>query len=567
MDRINFKQKICDGIREAVRNVYKELDKDLVRGIELFVPNNRKYGELSSNFCLSVSKKLNRSPKKVAQDIKTELNKVLEYHKLKNYIKQIKVEGGGFLNFYLTDNLKFMWLQNIYNRRYFDSIRKMGRGKKVSIEFVSANPTGPLTIAHARQAVVGDCISKGYEFCGYNVTREYYINDEGRQIDLLGKSVKARCRQLLGLKSHLPLNGYQGQYVINIAKKLLHRLCRKKIKKDIYKEDIYSNGAIRIICKRIKKDLKNLGVKFDKWCKQSSITKSGKIDKLFKELESRGYLYTKNKAVWFKSSAFGDTKDRALIKKNGEYTYFAPDIVYHHDKLSHNHRIINVWGPDHHGYIPRIKAAVKAMGYDVKLVTVLIVQLTTIYSKGKPISMSKRKGEFISLDDILKIVGKDVTRFFLLMRKVDSHLDFDLELAKQSSINNPVYYVQYAHARICSIFKKAIRRFGSNKLDNKLSKITLNDLINLNTDLEKDIISKLIILPDEILICIKNLEPYRIVNYLQELASDFHKYYAKEKVLLKEEKLTLARLYLCECVRRILKQGLDLLGIEAPERM
>lgn len=567
MNRFDFKKKISEGIKIAVKSVYKEVSKDLIDEIELTVPNARKYGDFSTNFCLVVSKKLNQPSNKVAQSIKTSLDEIVRQGELKDYIRQIKIGGTGFLNFYISENLKATWLEDIYKEKYFNQVKTVRKEKRISIEFVSANPTGPLTIAHARQAVVGDCLANLYEFCGYKVTREYYINDEGRQVELLGKSVKARCRQLLNMKSNFPAEGYKGKYVIDIARKLLGSLSKEKIRKDIYSVEVYSTKAIKIIMDKIKYDLENLGVSFNKWPKQSQITKSKKMEQLLKQLQAQGYLYRKNQALWFKTTLLGDTKDRTLIKKNGQYTYFAPDIVYHDNKLTHNNRVINVWGPDHHGYIPRIKAAVEAMGYNPNSITILIVQLTTVYKKGKPLSMSKRKGEFISLEDILKLVGKDVTRFFLLMRKLDSHLDFDLELAKKTSINNPVFYLQYAHARICSIMEKATHRFDGNNLHNKLNSLNSIELTNLDAQIEKEIISKLLRFPDEILICLESLEPYRLVSYLQELVSDFHKYYADKRVLLEDEKLTLSRLYLCECVRKTLKQGLELLGIQAPERM
>jgi len=567
MDRLNLESEICDAIKEVTFSLFKEKGKNLVKKLELTVNPTPRYGDLSTNFCLIASKKLKQSPFKIAQKIKKALDEIIKQDKLKSCVHDIKVEGTGFLNFYLSKELKLLWLENIYKEKYFNNVRKIGKGKKVSVEFVSANPTGPITVAHARQAVVGDSISNIYKFCGYNVTREYYINDEGKQIELLGKSVQTRCMEILNLDSKLPEDGYKGEYITDIAKKLMSSLSIEKIIKNKYEEKVYSDKAVQLIINIIKRDLKNLGVQFDKWRKQSDITKDKAIKKLFKKLENKGFIYRKDKAVWFKSSMFGDSKDRTLIKKNGEYTYFAPDIIYHNEKLTENEKVIDVWGPDHHGYIPRIKAAVEAMGWNPELVTILIVQLTTIYSKGKPLSMSKRKGEFISLHDVLKSVGKDVTRFFLLMRRLASHLDFDLELAKQTSLSNPVYYIQYAYARICSIMRKAVERFCSDRLYKKLDSVNFQDLDNLNTDIEKEIIDRLIRIPDEILICFRSLESYRLVNYLQELVACFHKYYSSKRILLKDEKLTISRIYLCECIRKTISQGLNLLGINAPESM
>jgi len=567
MNKIDFKNNLSDCIKRAVVSRYKGISNNLLDNIELVVPNIAKYGDLSTNFCLAVSKELKQSANEVSLNIKLSLDEILKSCQLDDCIDEIKIEGAGFLNFYLSSDIKSMWLEGIYNGKYFNDVNKIGKRQKISIEFVSANPTGPITIAHARQAVVGDSISNIFEFCGYKITREYYINDEGRQILLLGESVKARCKELLGEKVEIPDGGYKGTYIIDIARKMLNSLSSNKIKADKYIQEVYSKGAVEIIIDKIKCDLENIGVMFNKWCRQSNITSGKKIKQLFKKLEHKQYIYGKDGASWFKSSLFNDEKDRVLVKKDGEYTYFAPDIAYHYEKLSRSDRVINIWGPDHHGYIPRMKAVVEALGYNQDALNVLIVQLTTVYSKGKPISMSKREGEFATLEDIFKAVGKDVTRFFLLMRKLDSHLNFDLELAKEASMNNPVFYIQYAHARICNIIKNAKDEFKCKDFKPKFKKITTKQLKMLNTDIEKELINKLIILPDEILIFLRSLEPYRIATYLQELASIFHRYYSEQRVLSSDKELTLSRLYLCQCTGIILKQGLNLLGVKAPRSM
>lgn len=565
MDRIKFKAKVCGYIKEAFRESYNK--KDITQEVELNVPNLSKYGAYSTNFCLRVSSQVGETPRKVAEKVRNSLEEIIKSKSINQYLKEIKVEGPGFLNFYLTEEIKLLWLKKIYEQSYFQGLKDRGKGRKVSVEFVSANPTGPLTVAHARQAVVGDSLCNILEFCGYEVIREYYINDEGRQIELLGESVKTRCLELLNLESDIPCHGYKGDYILDIAKGFMEKNSKQKVKDDSYDIDVYAIYAVENILSKIKEDLQDLGVYFNKWPRQSEITSSDRIREIFEELEEKDYFYKKEGAVWFESTLFGDNKDRVVIKKDGEYTYFAPDIVYHNDKLKENDKNINIWGPDHHGYIPRLKAAVEALGYNPELLDVLLVQLTIVYKDGEPLSMSKREGEFISLKEILDAIGKDITRFFLLMRTLDSHLDFDLELAKKSSMDNPVYYVQYAHARICSIFKNAMEKFGSEELTQALNGLEIDDLKCLTVPEEKEIINHLLMLPDEILICINSLEPYRIVDYLKNLASKFHKFYAKERVLSEDKKITLRRLFLCKCIREILDKGLNLLGIEVPETM
>ncbi len=567
ISRLELEYQICGLIRTVALSMFKKLKNLETEDININVPHSSQYGDLSTNFCMKISNILKQPPRGAAEKIKKALEDEIDKSILRDYVEKIKVEGPGFLNFYLNSNVKNKWLKDIYKGTYLKGIDKIGQKQKVSVEFVSANPTGPLTIAHARQAVIGDCISNIHKVCGYKVKKEYYINNEGRQIELLGQSVEARCLQLLGEDSTIPDGGYKGDYLIDVAKEMMKSLSKDKIKNNKYTSQFYSNKAIPVILKKIKSDLSKLGVEFDKWPKQSEMTKGENLEKILKFLKEKKYLYKKDKALWFKSTKFKDSKDRVLVKKNGEYTYFAPDIVYHKQKLEDNHKLIDIWGPDHHGYVSRVKAAIKAMGYDPDLLKVLIVQLTTVFNKGKPLSMSKREGEFVSLEDVFKVLGKDATRFFLLMRKSDSHLDFDLEIAKKHSANNPVYYIQYAHARICSINRKAAGRLGKSKLTGKFKKISFENLKKLDTPFEIELINQLLKLPDDILISLKNLEPYRLIIYLQELASSFHKYYSHKRVLLKNEDLMLSRLYLCECVRKTLIKGLNLLGIESPETM
>ncbi|MDP2767693.1 MAG: arginine--tRNA ligase, partial [Candidatus Methanoperedens sp.] len=416
------------------------------------------------------------------------------------------------------------------------------------IEFVSANPTGSLSVAHARQAAVGDCLANVLSFIGFKVSREYYLNDEGNQINILGKSVQLRLKELKGESIEFPQNYYQGDYIKDIAQEADN----KKIKE----EDLGDFAAGHIL-KVIKQELDDFGVKFDCWYSQKELAKSGKVEQAFAQLKQKGFLYEQDGALWFKSTAFGDDKDRVIIKSDGSQTYLAPDIAYHEDKFKRGYSwLINLWGPDHHGYINRIKASIEAFGHKKDDLSVVIVQLATIFRNGQEIQMSTRRGQYITLREVLDEVGKDASRFFFLMRRTSSHLDFDLEAAKKQSSENPVYYVQYAHARICSILRS--------------SPVTIKDDLDLSVLGEKEelsLIKKLLEFEVTLNICLVTCDPYMLTVYLQELAESFHKFYDLHRVLGQDDGLTCARLALIKGVKIVLSSGLELLGIAQPEKM
>ncbi|MBU1871899.1 MAG: arginine--tRNA ligase, partial [Candidatus Omnitrophica bacterium] len=426
-----------------------------------------------------------------------------------------------------------------------------GKGKFL-VEFLSANPTGPLSVAHARQAAVGDVLCNILQFLGVKLKREYYLNDEGNQINLLGDSIAARLKELKQEAYTLPENGYEGEYIIEIAEDLIKNKLEAKAKNPAFLCDY----AVRYILKIINQELNDFGIKFDSWYSQRELTKSGKIKKTLEILKEKGLLYEKDKATWFKSSLLGDDKDRVLIKTDGTYTYITPDIAYHRDKYQRGfNSLINLWGPDHHGYIGRIKAAVQALGEPADSLNIVIVQLATIYKGGEPLPMSTRRGQYITLREVLDEVGPDASRFFFLMRRSSAHLDFDLELAKKQTPENPVYYVQYAHARICSIMRST------------LEKPLISDLSLLVEDAEIKLIKVLWKFPRTLGMCYKNTDPYFVTAYLQELAEALHKFYDLHRVLGDDKKLTQARLALISAAGSVLRQGLGLLGISTPESM
>jgi arginyl-tRNA synthetase len=513
----------------------------------VFQPTDNRFGDFTTNIALKLSKLLKRPPREIAEELVESIQKEIPKSELKDLISQVKVEGAGFVNFYLEASYFYDQLGKIITQGK-DALRlDAGKGKKVLIEFVSANPTGSLSVAHARQAAVGDCLANILEFLNFSLQREYYLNDEGNQINILGKSVQLRRQELAGKKIEFPENYYQGDYISEIAKEA----DKQKIK-DAGLGDFAADYILRII----KQELSDFGVNFDCWYSQKELAKSGKIEDSFAQLRNKGFLYEQDGALWFKSTAFGDDKDRVVIKSDGSQTYLAPDIAYHQDKFNRGFNwLINLWGPDHHGYINRIKASIQALGHSPESLSVIIVQLATIFRNGTPVQMSTRRGQYITLREVLDEVGADAARFFFLMRRTSSHLDFDLEVAKKQSAENPVYYVQYAHARICSILRSATIQ----KEDLDLSVLAEKE--------ELDLIKKLLEFEAILNVCLVTCDPYMLTVYLQELSESFHKFYDLHRVLGQGDALTSARLALIKGVKIILSCGLELLGVSQPEKM
>jgi len=516
--------------------------------LSLDLPTDSRFGDFTTNIALKLSKSLKKPPREIAAAVVESIQKEIPKSGLKDLICQVKVEGAGFVNFYLEPNYFYTQLSKIITQGKDALKLDKGEGKKVLIEFVSANPTGSLSIAHARQAAVGDCLANVLSFIGFKVSREYYLNDEGNQINILGKSVELRRQELAGKAIEFPEDYYQGDYIRDIA---------KEADKNKIKDNDLGDFAADLILKIIKQELIDFGVKFDCWYSQKELAKSGKVEQAFEQLKKEGFLYEQDGAFWFKSTAFGDDKDRVVIKTDGSQTYLAPDIAYHEDKFNRGFNwLINLWGPDHHGYINRIKAAIQAFGHSGNSLSVVIVQLATIFRNGQPIQMSTRRGQYITLREVLDEVGSDAARFFFLMRRTSSHLDFDLEVAKKQSSENPVYYVQYAHARICSILRSATVQIKGNL---ELSVLKEKEELNL--------IKKMLEFKAVQNVCLATCDPYLLTVYLQELSESFHKFYDLHRVLGQTDALTSARLALINGTKIVLSCGLELLGVSQPESM
>lgn len=552
-----MKENIQDLIIAMIKDSLRDLnwDKFITEDLYLDLPSEARFGDFSSNIALRLSKFSAKSPLETANSILAHFKKHLEKSPLKAHLKEVKVEGVGFINFYLNDNYFHTQLKNMNLKGKVNLRTNLGKGRKVLVEFVSANPTGPLSVAHARQAVVGDVLSNLLNFLGFRVKREYYLNDEGNQINILGKSIELRLKELSGETVEFPENYYQGKYIYELAKKI-SATKRGGLAKKLGEKN-FSDYGVKYILKIIKKELADFGVKFDYWYSQKELRKSSKIDKTLSLLKKKGFLYEQDGALWFRSTQLGDDKDRVVVKSDGAYTYLAPDIAYHQEKYKRGFSyLINLWGPDHHGYINRLKAAVEALGHNPQSLSIIIVQLASILRDGKIIEMSTRKGQYITLREVLDEVGSDAARFFFLMRRTSSLLDFDLELAKKHTPENPVYYVQYAYARICSILRNA------QKISFKKLALTL-----LKEKEELALIKKLCQFSSMLNVCFKTEDPYMLTVYLQELAEDFHRFYDRHRVLGEDKNLTLARLCLIKASQIVIASGLELLGVSMPKKM
>ncbi len=525
--------------------------------IELEIPKEKANGDLSSNIALRASKPVGMNPMDFALLVKERLDREVAASKfLKDRVERVEVKAPGFVNFFLSISYLGKMLLEIKRKNASYGKASIGRGVKLQVEFVSANPTGPLTIAHARQAAIGDSLANILEFLGYDVTREYYLNDEGTQMDILGNSIKARYAELFGSGEPFPADGYKGTYVIDIAKAFKAKFGKKYLKTADIK--VFREFGLRWILNDIRKDLKDFGVRFNVWYSQKDLRKSGKVEKTIGILRDKGYIYEKDGAVWFKSQEFGDDKDRVIYKSDGNATYLAPDIAYHREKYRRGFkRIVDIWGPDHHGYVPRMKAAIRALGFPDASLSVLIVQLATLYRAGQVVSMSTRAGEFVTLREVMDEVGKDVSRFCFLMRRISSHLDFDLDAVKKESMENPVYYIQYAHARIWSVLDRGRKTHIGAKFDSRL----------LKEPEEVELMRVLRQFPVVVAMSGKALEPYTILQYLQDVAAIFHSFYTKHRIIGDNHSLTKSRLILVDCTRIVLANGLRLLGVSLPKKM
>ena len=514
-------------------------------------PKKKEFGDLSSNLPLLIGSTQKTKP----LDIGRLISENLKEKKLK-YIFDINVTAPGFLNFKIEPIFFQKQLDLILKEHTGFGKGSIGFGKSANVEFVSANPTGPLTVGHGRNAVLGDTISKILEWQSFDVTREYYFNDAGRQMRVLGESVEARYYEILGKSFDFPKDGYQGKYILDIAKYILKHQ-GKNIKKG---DGIFQKSAEEIIFKEIKKSLVDLGIQFDQFTNEKSFYENGDIDELLKALSDKKLTYKKDDALWFKSSALGKEQDRVYIKSSGEPTYRVPDTAYHLNKIKRNYDlIVDIFGADHTDTYQDVIIALKSLGFKTDHIKVLLYQFVTLIQNGQKIKMSTRQANFITLDQLIEELGSDVVRYFFVMRSMNSHLDFDLDIAKDQSEKNPVFYLQYAYARICNIIKQAKKE--------KLNRNKSYDLTLLKHENELIMLKHMVRFPEIIDIAYENLEPQYIANYLQKLASFFHKFYSHCKVISNDADLTNARIQLIKAVKIILSNGFNILGISSPERM
>jgi len=525
--------------------------------IILLTTKNKSHGDLATNIALQLSRVSKLKPMDIANLIVDNLDTK------NNIVDKVEIARPGFINFKLRENWLYQVINEIREKGEDYGKVNLGKGKRVQVEFVSVNPTGPLHVGHGKCAVVGDALSNILKAAGFEVEKEYYINDQGRQIDLLGQSVQVRYNNLLGEKKEFPSEGYKGEYIVDTAKEIIDKFQDKyKSRDDQESQEFFKEFTLKKILEGIKEDLKDFGVEFDVWFSESSLYEQNKLQEVINLLQQRGFLYKEKGALWLKTTSFGDEKDRVVIRENDIPTYLASDIAYHQDKYQRGfEKVIDIWGADHHGYIQRMKAAVQALGYPEDSLGVLIVQFVTLIKDGKEVGMSTRGGEFITLKDLIQEVGKDVARYFFLMRSYDSHTEFDLDVAKSQSMENPVYYIQYAYARICSIIKKAEQVWI------KIDKSKVINLKLLDKEEEFELIKKLSLLKEVIKKAALTWKPHLLTIYLYDLASSFHKYYTVHRIITEDEELTKARLLLIDCTRIVLLNTLRLLGISAPESM
>jgi arginyl-tRNA synthetase len=550
----DIRQIIERHVRSSVEDAKAggKLKSDVDSPVFLEIPREKNHGDIASNISFLIAKDARKSPLEIARIILEHLEEKVRDEPL---IARAEVAGAGFINFFLNREAFYPVLFDIIEQGEKYGHSDAGGGEQVLVEFVSANPTGPLHVGHARNAVVGSVLANILRVCGYDVKTEYYINDVGNQVEALGESLRQRYLELSGKPGDSDVE-YKGEYLIELARELSERNVETS------GTGFFRDYAVRRIREDIEQVLNAFGISFDNWFSEKNLHGSGNIKKAVDSLRQKGYIEDRDGAVWFKSGQFGDEKDRVIIKSDGSLTYLAADIAYHYDKLSRGFkRLINVWGADHHGYIPRLRASIEALGFSPDALDIVLIQLVKLRREGKPVSMSTRAGDFVTLREVIDEVGKDSVRFFLLMRRSDAQLDFDLELAKKQSMENPVYYVQYAHARICNLLSFAVEK-GLELKDTGEVKCEL-----LEEDEEIALIKALSFFPSVVEGSARSLEPHRLTGYLQRVASCFHNFYDRVRVVGEEEEKARSRLMLARAAQITLQNGLRLLGVSAPEKM
>ncbi len=587
----SMKHHLQQQIAGAVATLQKEKLLPAEIQFDIRIENSRdpRHGDYACNIALTLAKAAGRKPRELAEALVSALPD-------SPLVEKVEIAGPGFINFFMTAAAFQNVVKAVLEAGEAYGRSTIGNDKKVQVEFVSANPTGPLHVGHGRGAAYGAAVADLLAAAGFQVHREYYVNDAGRQMDILATSVWLRYLENCGEQIDFPCNGYRGDYIREIARKLQQRygnhFCRNTIalfanlppdepaggdkekhidaliqcaRESLGKDDYERifQVALDHIVSDIRQDLEEFGVVYEEWFSERSLTTSGAVQKVIDQLKEAGHLYKKGGALWFRSSAFGDEKDRVVVRENGQPTYFASDIAYHADKMERGfERVIDIWGADHHGYVPRIRAALRALGYDGERLDVLLVQFAILYRNGQRVQMSTRSGSFVTLRQLREEVGNDAARFFYVMRKCEQHMDFDLELAKSQSNDNPVYYVQYAHARICSVMRQLEEKQLSYDQPAGFAQLHL-----LTESHEERLLRSLTHYPEIVETAALSYEPHLLTHYLRELATDFHTYYNAHQFLVESTGLRDARLSLILAVRQVIANGLGLLGVSAPDSM
>jgi len=554
-----MKQTLTEILLQALTRAKEkgELKLETQPAITLDTPREKSHGDLATTLAMTLAKPESKPPRKIAEII------ISHIQDEDGIIEKTEIAGPGFINFTFQKERWKKTLFEIESEGPGFGLMNIGKGERVLVEFVSANPTGPLHVGHGRGAAIGDALANLLSATGYDVTREFYVNDAGKQIQHLARSIHARYQQALGRDVAFPEDGYHGSYIEEIAQSVIAK------HGDVYRDksfeecaDLFGTFGKEMMLVDIRTDLEGFGVRFDTWFSEASLLADGSVQRSLDELMESRNLYEQDGALWLRSTTFGDDKDRVVVKKDKSYTYLATDIAYHRNKLGRGFKtLVNIWGADHHGYIPRVQAVIQAFGHPKDSLHVVLVQLVAILRQGKPAPMSKRAGNFVTLRDVVQDVGADAARFIFLTRRSDSHLDFDLDVAKEQSRENPVYYVQYAHARLASLMREAESR------NIVIPKSDAVDLSLLDLEEEQNIIKALAKYPEMIEEAALAYEPHRITFYLQDLAGLLHNYYFKHRVITEDIGKTAVKLFLMKQVKTVIQSALKILGVNAPERM
>ncbi|WEZ00167.1 arginine--tRNA ligase [Bacillus subtilis] len=556
---MNIAEQMKDVLKEEIKAAVLKAglaEESQIPNVVLETPKDKTHGDYSTNMAMQLARVAKKAPRQIAEEI------VAHFDKGKASIEKLDIAGPGFINFYMNNQYLTKLIPSVLEAGEAYGETNIGNGERVQVEFVSANPTGDLHLGHARGAAVGDSLCNVLSKAGYNVSREYYINDAGNQINNLALSVEVRYFEALGLEKPMPEDGYRGEDIIAIGKRLAEEYGDRFVNEEESERlAFFREYGLKYELEKLRKDLENFRVPFDVWYSETSLYQNGKIDTALEALREKGHVYEEDGATWFRSTTFGDDKDRVLIKKDGTYTYLLPDIAYHKDKLDRGFdKLINVWGADHHGYIPRMKAAIEALGYEKGTLEVEIIQLVHLYKNGEKMKMSKRTGKAVTMRDLIEEVGLDAVRYFFAMRSADTHMDFDLDLAVSTSNENPVYYAQYAHARICSMLRQGEEQGLKPAAD--------LDFSHIQSEKEYDLLKTIGGFPEAVAEAAEKRIPHRVTNYIYDLASALHSFYNAEKVIDPEnEEKSRARLALMKATQITLNNALQLIGVSAPEKM